>query len=233
MKNNVKKKIAGLIDHTLLRLGTTDEDHLKICKEAKKYGFRTVCVYPDFVDICVQELEHTSTEVCTVIDFPKGEGDIERNLADLKMVLDQGAMEIDMVMNINAFGAKEYEEVVNGIYAVVEAAEGRIVKVILETCLWNNDQIEIACEIVKDAKAQFVKTSTGFSKHGADISHVKIMRKIVGDIFGVKASGGIRSFNDLLSMIQAGANRIGTSSGINIIKGINAHLNRTRGRINY
>ena len=223
MKNNVKKKIAGLIDHTLLRLGTTDEDHLKICKEAKKYGFRTVCVYPDFVDICVQELEHTSTEVCTVIDFPKGEGDIERNLADLKMVLDQGAMEIDMVMNINAFGAKEYEEVANGIYAVVESAEGRIVKVILETCLWNNDQIEIACEIVKDAKAQFVKTSTGFSKHGADISHVKIMRKIVGDIFGVKASGGIRSFNDLLSMIQAGANRIGTSSGINIIKGINAH----------
>ena len=223
MENNVKKKIAGLIDHTLLRLGTTDEDHLKICKEAKKYGFRTVCVYPDFVDICVQELEHTSTEVCTVIDFPKGEGDIERNLADLKMVLDQGAMEIDMVMNINAFGAKEYEEVVNGIYAVVEAAEGRIVKVILETCLWNNDQIEIACEIVKDAKAQFVKTSTGFSKHGAYISHVKIMRKIVGDIFGVKASGGIRSFNDLLSMIQAGANRIGTSSGINIIKGINAH----------
>ena len=223
MENNVKKKIAGLIDHTLLRLGSTDEDHLKICKEAKKYGFRTVCVYPDFVDICVQELEHTSTEVCTVIDFPKGEGDIERNLADLKMVLDQGAMEIDMVMNINAFGAKEYEEVVNGIYAVVEAAEGRIVKVILETCLWNNDQIEIACEIVKDAKAQFVKTSTGFSKHGADISHVKIMRKIVGDIFGVKASGGIRSFNDLLSMIQAGANRIGTSSGINIIKGINAH----------
>ena len=223
MKNNVKKKIAGLIDHTLLRLGTTDDDHLKICKEAKKYGFRTVCVYPDFVDICVQELENTSTEVCTVIDFPKGQGDIERNLADLKMVLDQGAMEIDMVMNINAFGAKEYEEVVNGIYAVVEAAEGRIVKVILETCLWNNDQIEIACEIVKDAKAQFVKTSTGFSKHGADISHVKIMRKIVGDIFGVKASGGIRSFNDLLSMIQAGANRIGTSSGINIIKGINAH----------
>ena len=223
MENNVKKKIAGLIDHTLLRLGTTDEDHLKICKEAKKYGFRTVCVYPDFVDICVQELEYTSTEVCTVIDFPKGEGDIERNLADLKMVLDQGAMEIDMVMNINAFGAKEYEEVVNGIYAVVEAAEGRIVKVILETCLWNNDQIEIACEIVKDAKAQFVKTSTGFSKHGADISHVKKMRKIVGDVFGVKASGGIRSFNDLLSMIQAGANRIGTSSGINIIKGINAH----------
>ena len=223
MENNVKKKIAGLIDHTLLHLDSTDEDHVNICKEAKKYGFRTVCVYPDFIDICVQELEHTSTEVCTVIDFPKGEGDIERNLADLKMVLDQGAMEIDMVMNINAFGAKEYEEVVNGIYAVVEAAEGRIVKVILETCLWNNDQIEIACEIVKDAKAQFVKTSTGFSKHGADISHVKIMRKIVGDIFGVKASGGIRSFNDLLSMIQAGANRIGTSSGINIIKGINAH----------
>ena len=222
MGNNIKKKIAGLIDHTLLRLESTDEDHFKICKEAKIYGFRTVCVYPDFVDICVQELEHTSTEVCTVIDFPKGQGDIERNLDDLKMVLDQGAMEIDMVMNINAFRSKEYEEVANGIYAVVEAAEGRIVKVILETCFWNNDQIEIACEIVKDAKAQFVKTSTGFSKHGANISHVKIMRKIVGDVFGVKASGGIQSFDDLLRMIQAGANRIGTSSGTKIIKEINA-----------
>ena len=223
MENNIKKKIAGLIDHTLLRLESTDEDHFKICKEAKTYGFRTVCVYPDFVDICVQELEHTSTEVCTVIDFPKGQGDIERNLDDLKMVLDQGAMEIDMVMNINAFRSKEYEEVANGIYAVVEAAEGRIVKVILETCFWNNDQIEIACEIVKDAKAQFVKTSTGFSKHGANISHVKIMRKIVGDVFGVKASGGIRSFDDLLSMIQAGASRIGTSSGTTILKEINAN----------
>jgi len=223
MENNIKKKIAGLIDHTLLRLESTDEDHFKICKEAKTYGFRTVCVYPDFVDICVQELEHTSTEVCTVIDFPKGQGDIERNLDDLKMVLDQGAMEIDMVMNINAFRSKEYEEVANGIYAVVEAAEGRIVKVILETCFWNNDQIEIACEIVKDAKAQFVKTSTGFSKHGANISHVKIMRKIVGDVFGVKASGGIRSFDDLLSMIQAGASRIGTSSGTKILQEINAN----------
>ena len=223
MENNIKKKIAGLIDHTLLRLESTDEDHFKICKEAKTYGFRTVCVYPDFVDICVQELEHTSTEVCTVIDFPRGEGDIERNLDDLKMVLDQGAMEIDMVMNINAFRSKEYEEVANGIYAVVEAAEGRIVKVILETCFWNNDQIEIACEIVKDAKAQFVKTSTGFSKHGANISHVKIMRKIVGDVFGVKASGGIRSFDDLLSMIQAGASRIGTSSGTIILQEINAN----------
>ena len=223
MENNIKKKIAGLIDHTLLRLESTDEDHFKICKEAKTYGFRTVCVYPDFVDICVQELEHTSTEVCTVIDFPKGQGDIERNLDDLKMVLDQGAMEIDMVMNINAFRSKEYEEVSNGIYAVVEAAEGRIVKVILETCFWNNDQIEIACEIVKDAKAQFVKTSTGFSKHGANISHVKIMRKIVGDVFGVKASGGIRSFDDLLSMIQAGASRIGTSSGTKILQEINAN----------
>ena len=223
MENNIKKKIAGLIDHTLLRLESTDEDHFKICKEAKTYGFRTVCVYPDFVDICVQELEHTSTEVCTVIDFPRGEGDIERNLDDLKMVLDQGAMEIDMVMNINAFRSKEYEEVANGIYAVVEAAEGRIVKVILETCFWNNDQIEIACEIVKDAKAQFVKTSTGFSKHGANISHVKIMRKIVGDVFGVKASGGIRSFDDLLSMIQAGASRIGTSSGTKILQEINAN----------
>ena len=138
------------------------------------------------------------------------------------MVIDQGAMEIDMVMNINAFQSKEYEEVANGIYAVVEAAEGRIVKVILETCFWDNDQIEIACEIVKDAKAQFVKTSTGFSKHGADISHVKIMRKIVGDVFGVKASGGIRSFKNLMSMVQAGANRIGTSSGAKIIKEIKA-----------
>ncbi|GIS71866.1 MAG: hypothetical protein CM1200mP10_14430 [Candidatus Neomarinimicrobiota bacterium] len=105
------------------------------------------------------------------------------------MVIDQGAMEIDMVMNINAFQSKEYEEVANGIYSVVEAAEGRIVKVILETCFWDNDQIEIACEIVKDAKAQFVKTSTGFSKHGADISHVKIMEKLLEMYLALKHQG--------------------------------------------
>ena len=176
----------------------------------------------NFVDICIQELENTSTEVCTVIDFPEGLGDIERNLDDLDMVINQGAIEIDMVMNINAFRSKKYEQVSKGIYSIVEAAGGRIIKVILETCYWDDNEIEIACEIVKSAKAQFVKTSTGFSEHGAKISHIKIMRKTVGDLFGVKASGGIRTFDDMLKMIQAGANRIGTSSGTKIVQEINA-----------
>jgi len=222
MEGSVRKKIAGLIDHTLLRPDSTDKDHIQLCKEARGYGFRAVCVNPDFVDICIQELENTSTEVCTVIDFPEGLGDIERNLDDLNMVINQGAMEIDMVMNINAFRSKQYEEVSKGIYSIVEAAGGRIIKVILETCYWNDNEIEIACEIVKSAKAQFVKTSTGFSEHGAKTSHIKIMRNSVGDLFGVKASGGIQTFDDVLKMIQAGANRIGTSSGTKIIQEINA-----------
>ena len=222
MEDSVRKKIAGLIDHTLLRPDSTDKDHIQLCKEARGYGFRTVCVKPDFVDIWMQELENTSTEVCTVIDFPEGLGDIERNLDDLNMVINQGAMEIDMVMNINAFRSKQYEEVSKGIYSIVEAAGGRIIKVILETCYWDDNEIEIACEIVKSAKAQFVKTSTGFSEYGAKTSHIKIMRNSVGDLFGVKASGGIQTFDDVLKMIQAGANRIGTSSGTKIIQEINA-----------
>jgi len=222
MEDSVRKKIAGLIDHTLLRPDSTDKDHIQLCKEARGYGFRTVCVNPDFVDICIQELENTSTEVCTVIDFPEGLGDIERNLDDLNMVINQGAMEIDMVMNINAFRSKQYEEVSKGIYSIVEAAGGRIIKVILETCYWDDNEIEIGCEIVKSAKAQFVKTSTGFSEYGAKASHIKIMRNSVGDLFGVKASGGIQTFDDVLKMIQAGANRIGTSSGTKIVQEINA-----------
>jgi len=157
-----------------------------------------------------------------VIDFPEGLGDIEHNLDDLNMVINQGAMEIDMVMNINAFRSKQYEEVSKGIYSIVEAAGGRIIKVILETCYWDDNEIEIGCEIVKSAKAQFVKTSTGFSEYGAKASHIKIMRNSVGDLFGVKASGGIQTFDDVLKMIQAGANRIGTSSGTKIIQEINA-----------
>jgi len=217
----IKKKIAGLIDQTLLNPDSSSQDHFILCKDAKKYGFRTVCVYPHFIDQCVQDLEGTSTEVCTVIDFPEGLGEIERNLDDVERVITEGAMEIDMVMDINSFRLKKYDKVLTGIYSIVEAAAGRIVKVIIESCHWNNDEIKIACEIVKEAKAQFVKTSTGFSTYGAKYSQVKIIRQAVGDLFGVKASGGVNTFNDTIKMIEAGANRIGTSSGVKIIQGIN------------
>ncbi len=222
MADKIKKKIAGLIDQTLLKPNSSNQEYLTLCRDAMKWGFRTVCVEPYFVDQCVQYLEGTSTEVCTVIDFPKGLGDIERNLDDVEMVINEGAMEIDMVMDIDSFRLKKYDKVLTGIYSIVEAAAGRVVKVIIETCHWNDDEIKIACEIIKEAKAQFVKTSTGFSNNGAKVSQVKVIRQTVGDLFGVKASGGINSFNDAIKMIEAGANRIGTSSGVKIIEGINA-----------
>ena len=147
---------------------------------------------------------------------------MERNIDDVEMITSEGAMEIDLVMDMDSFRHGNYEKVAAGIYSVVEAAEGRIVKVIIESCLWNSIQIKTACEIIRDAKAQFVKTSTGFSKHGASVEHVKLIRETVGDIFGVKASGGIKSFQDTVAMIQAGANRIGTSSGVEIMNVNNA-----------
>ena len=218
MNHPISKKIAELMDHTLLNKKANGEDHINLCKTAKKWGFRTVCVYPRFVELCAEQLEGTSIEVCTVIDFPNGEGDITNNVVDVAMAASDGAMEIDMVMDIEAFRQKDYEKVSAGIINIVEAAEGRIVKVIIESCLWTDEEIKVACEVVQGSSAQFVKSSTGFSTHGATVDHIKIMRESVGDLFGVKASGGIKSFDDALMMIQAGANRLGTSSGAEIMK---------------
>lgn len=223
MSHPLSKKLAGLIDHTLLKPNSSESDHIQLCKEAKKWGFRTVCVFPQFVAMCAELLKGTATEVCTVIDFPKGLGDVANNVVDVAMATSDGAMEIDMVMDIDAFKSKNYEKVAIGIHNVVEAAEGRIVKIIIESCLWNDDQIKMACQIVQSANGHFIKTSSGFSKSGASISDVKVIRETVGDVFGVKASGGIKSYENALSMIQAGANRIGTSSGADIMKGIH-HL---------
>jgi len=218
MSHSISKKIADLIDHTLLTKDSNSNDHIELCKTAKKWGFRTVCVYPNFVEICAEKLEGTSIEVCTVVDFPDGVGDITNNVVDVAIATSDGAMEIDMVMDIEAFRKKNYEKVSAGIMNVVEAAEGRIIKVIIESCFWTDDEIRAACEIVQGSSAQFVKSSTGFSTHGATVEHIKIMRETVGDLFGVKASGGIKTFDDALKMIQAGANRIGTSSGDDIMK---------------
>ncbi len=222
MDSQASLKLASLIDHTLLKPNASGPDHMALCEQAKVWNFRTVCVYPQFVELCTNELEESATEVCTVIDFPGGLGDVERNVDDVAMITSEGAMEIDLVMDMDAFRHGNYEKVAAGIYSVVEAAEGRIVKVIIESCLWNSIQIKTACEIVRDAKAQFVKTSTGFSKNGASVEHVKLIRETVGDVFGVKASGGIKSFQDAVAMIQAGANRIGTSSGVEIMNVSNA-----------
>ena len=218
MNNSISKKIADLIDHTLLSKDLKSDDYIKLCNSAKKWGFRTVCVYPDFVELCAEHLENTSIEVCTVMDFPDGIGDITNNVVDVAMAANDGAMEIDMVMDLEAFRQKDFEKVSAGIINIVEAAEGRIVKVIIETCLWSDEEIKLACEIVQNSTAQFVKSSTGFSTNGATLEHIRIMRETVGDIFGVKASGGINTFDEALLMIQAGANRIGTSSGGNIMK---------------
>lgn len=219
MEYSISKKLAGLIDHTYLKKNSSESDHIKLCAEAKEWGFRTVCIYPQFVSLCAELLEGNSTEICTVIDFPDGLGDTAHNVVDVAMATNDGAMEIDMVMDLDAFRSRQYEKVAAGIYSVVEAAEGRIVKVIIESCLWTDEEIKTACQIIQNTKAQFVKSSTGFSRSGASTEHVKIMRDTVGDVFGVKASGGIKTFQDAIELIQAGANRIGTSSGVEIMKG--------------
>ena len=218
MSHSITKKIANLIDHTLLSKNANADDHVELCITAKKWGFRTVCVYPNFVELCAEQLEGTAIEVCTVVDFPDGVGDITNNVVDVAIATNDGAMEIDMVMDIEAFRKKNYEKVSAGIMNAVEAAEGRIIKVIIETCIWTDEEIKVACEIVQESSAQFVKSSTGFSTQGATVDHIRIMRETVGDLFGVKASGGIKTFDDALKMIQAGANRIGTSSGGDIMK---------------
>ncbi len=217
MSGEFNHKIASLIDSTLLKQEAKETDILQCCNDAKKWNFRTVCVYPQDVGLCTQELHDHATEVCTVIDFPGGLGDVQRNIDDIQMSTSSGAMEIDMVMDMDAFRGKNYQQVAAGIQAVVEAAEGRIVKVIIETCLWPRNEIKLASEIVKDNYAHFVKTSTGFSTYGARTKNVQLIRETVGDIFGVKASGGIKNYSDTLAMIQAGANRVGTSSGVAIM----------------
>lgn len=212
--------IAGMIDHTLLKPNALKEEITKLTEEAKKYEFASVCVNPTWVKYAAEQLSGTNVKVCTVIGFPLGASTSAVKAFETKDAIANGATEVDMVINIGALKDKQDDLVLNDIKAVVEAAgEKALVKVIIETCLLSDEEKVRACELAVQAGADFVKTSTGFSTGGATPEDVALMRKTVGDQAGVKASGGVRSLEDMKAMIEAGANRIGASSGVNIMEG--------------
>jgi deoxyribose-phosphate aldolase len=208
-------EIASLIDHTILKPEATAEDVRKVCREAREYGFASVCVNPYWVTLVARELAGSVVKVCTVTGFPLGATTTEAKAAETAIAIRMGAQEIDMVLNVGALRSGEIETVRRDIAAIVD--QGVPVKVILETALLDDAQKVIACEIAKAAGAAFVKTSTGFSTSGATVHDVELMRKTVGPEMGVKASGGIRTLEDFRKMVAAGASRVGASASVKIV----------------
>jgi len=216
----IDPRIARLIDHTLLKPEATSAEIEELCKQAVKYQFASVCVNPFWVPRAAALLAGSPVKVCTVVGFPLGATTTEAKRCETMSALRCGAQEIDMVINIGALRSGDHAAVKNDIAAVVEVARaaGALVKVILETALLDNQQKTTACELAKAAGADFVKTSTGFSKHGATVDDVALMRRAVGDAMGVKAAGGIRSLEDVKNMAAAGATRIGASASVKIME---------------
>ena len=212
-------KLNKYIDHTLLKPDASQEQIETLIEEAKKYDFASVCVNPTWVSFAAQALKATDVKVCTVIGFPLGANTPELKAFETSDAIQNGADEVDMVINIGALKSRNFDLVERDIRAVVEAAKGTLVKVIIETCLLTDDEKVKACQIAQKAGADFVKTSTGFSTGGATVEDVALMRKTVGPDMGVKASGGARSYEDALAFIKAGATRIGASSGVAIMEG--------------
>jgi len=214
------QSIAHLIDQTLLKPEATGEDIVRLCREAAEHSFCSVCVNPHWVRLARTTLEGSSVKVCTVIGFPLGANRTAVKTAEGRLALNEGATEIDMVQNIGALRSGDGAAVQSEIAALAEIAHAgkALLKVILETCLLTDDQKREACCLAVEAKADFVKTSTGFSTAGATEDDIRLMRETVGPDLGVKASGGIRSFETVSRMVRAGATRIGTSSGVQILK---------------
>jgi deoxyribose-phosphate aldolase len=213
-------KIAAMIDHTLLRPEATRADIVKLCGEARQYGFATVCINPYWVPLAVSDLEGSVVRVCTVAGFPLGATSTAAKVAEAEVALRAGAREIDMVMNVGALRSGDLDAVKLDMQAVAQACHeaGAIVKVILETALLDDEQKTAACGLAQAAGADFVKTSTGFGPAGATAQDVALMRAAVGPRMGVKAAGGIRTIEDFRVMAAAGANRIGASASVKIVE---------------
>lgn len=216
------QSIATYIDHTLLKPEATKHQVRVLCDEALTHHFFSVCVNPWMITTCREVLKTTKVNICTVVGFPLGTTESSVKAFETGRALNLGAHEVDMVINIGALKAQEYSYVEKEIQAVVRAAEGKTVKVILETCLLTDDEKKKACEISVAAGAHFVKTSTGFSTGGATVEDITLMKNIVGSKAQVKASGGIRDLATAAKMIEAGATRLGTSSGVLLVKGQDA-----------
>lgn len=217
----MSENIARMIDHTLLKADATKEQIIKLAQEAKEYKFASVCVNPAWVQTAHEVLKDTpEVKVCTVIGFPLGASTSEVKAFEVKNAIENGAGEVDMVINIGALKSGQNDVVEQDIKAVVDAAKGKaLTKVIIETSLLTEEEKVRACELSVRAGADFVKTSTGFSTGGATVEDVRLMRKTVGPDIGVKASGGVRSAQDAKAMVEAGATRIGTSGGVAIMQG--------------
>lgn len=221
-------QLNKMIDHTKLGASINKEQIDKLIGEAKEFDFKSVCVNPVWVKYAKHQLKKTDVLVCTVIGFPHGTHQPEVKAFEAEVAVKDGADELDMVINVNALKSKDYHTISAEIKGVVEKGEGRTVKVILETCYLTPEEIVKASELAVEAGAHFVKTSTGFGTSGAKIEDVQLMKKTVGNRAEVKASGGVRTYEDAVKMVEAGATRIGTSNGVDIVqKGRTTHDTNT------
>lgn len=211
------RNLSKLIDHTNLKQDALRSEIIKLCEQAIAFSFASVCINPVHVALVSSILKDETPKICTVVGFPLGADSIEMKFAEARFLVHQGAEELDMVMNVGAFKEGEIELIRKEIGQVVDAGDGRCVKVIIETCLLTKEEKILASSIVKSSGADFIKTSTGFSLGGATVEDVRLIRKTVGRKMGLKASGGIKTLNDVECMVDAGANRIGTSSAIKIV----------------
>lgn len=215
----VEARIARMIDHTLLKPDATEEQITQLCREAATYCFASVCVNPIWVELCAKLLRRSGVKVCTVIGFPLGATTTSAKAYETRDTIGKGAGEVDMVINVGLIKSRQYSRVREDIRAVVRATRPNLlVKVILETCLLTDEEKVRACELSVEAGADFVKTSTGFSTGGATVEDIALMRRTVGPEIGIKASGGVRSFEDAEAMVKAGATRLGASAGLKIIQ---------------
>jgi deoxyribose-phosphate aldolase len=215
---SVRADLASLIDHTLLKPDATKEDVIKLCKEAVQHTFASVCVNPSWVSLVKDLIKGSRVKVCTVVGFPLGATTTLTKVLETRDAIANGADEIDMVIAVGALKAKQNDLVLKDIQDVREAADEKILKVILETALLNDEEKVRACVLAKQAGADFVKTSTGFGPGGATVHDVALMRETVGEDMGVKASGGIRDYETAVKMVEAGATRIGASASVSIVK---------------
>ncbi|MFA5779430.1 MAG: deoxyribose-phosphate aldolase [Elusimicrobiota bacterium] len=211
-----------MIDHTLLKANATQEEVGKLCEEARKYGFASVCINPGYVSLASKLLAGSSVKVCTVIGFPLGATTPTVKSIEARDAIANGADEIDMVINVGALKSGNYQLVLDDIKAVREATRGKVLKVILETSYLTSEEKIKACQLSKDAGADFVKTSTGFGPSGATVEDIQLMRATVGPLMGIKASGGIRTQDDARKMVEAGATRVGASASVAIVLGQDA-----------
>lgn len=213
-------ELNRMIDHTILKPEATEAAVQKIIDEAKEYNFFSVCINPCWVAFASEQLADTDVAVCTVIGFPLGANTPEVKAYEAANAIKNGANEVDMVINIGALKSQQYDHVRQDIQGIVDAAKGKaLVKVIIETALLTDEEKVKACELAKEAGADFVKTSTGFSTGGAKVADIRLMRETVGPDMGVKASGGVHNAEEALAMIEAGATRIGASTGVAIVSG--------------